>query len=145
MRIRAFAAAPLALVLVGALASRGCGGSSDGDSGSGAAATVPSGALVVTAVEGIAWDSKTYAATAVDGKVQIAAKNDSSLPHNLHIIDSDNVDVGLSLSMSKKGDVTTGSRGAGTRHVSGDLHHRRPRQHEVDAHGQLSTVRSVSS
>ena len=45
----------------------------------------------------------------VDGKVQIAAKNDSSLPHNLHIIDSDSVDVGLSLSMNKKGDVKTGS------------------------------------
>jgi plastocyanin len=108
MRIRAFAA-PFALALVGALALAGCGGSSDGDSGSSAAATVPSGALVVTAVEGIAWDSKTYAATAVDGKVEIAAKNDSSLPHNLHIIDSDNVDVGLSLSMSNKGDVKTGS------------------------------------
>src|SRR3954449_6988923 len=104
MRIRAFAAAPvLALALVA------CGGSSDGDGGSGAAATVPSGALVVTAIEGIAWDSKTYAATAVDGKVEIAAKNDSSLPHNLHIIDSDSVDVGLSLSMSNKGDVKTGS------------------------------------
>jgi plastocyanin len=103
MRIRAFAVAALALALVA------CGGSSDGDSGSGAAATVPSGALVVTAVEGIAWDSKTYAATAVDGKVQIAAKNDSSLPHNLHIIDSDSVDVGLSLGMSNKGDVETGS------------------------------------
>ena len=103
MRIRAFAAVPLlALGLVGC-------GSSGGGSGSGASATVPSGAVVITAVEGIAWDAKTYTATPVDGKVEIAAKNNSSLPHNLHIIDSNSVDVGLSLSMSNKGDVKTGS------------------------------------
>ena len=103
MRIRAFAAVPLlALGLVGC-------GSSGGGSGSGAAATVPSGAVVVTAVEGIAWDSKTYTATPVNGKVEIAGKNNSSLPHNLHIIDSNSVDVGLSLSLSNKGDVKTGS------------------------------------
>ena len=103
MRFRAFAAVPLL-----ALALVGCG-SNDGDSADGAAATPPSDALVVTAVEGIAWDAKTYAATAVDGKVEIAAKNDSSLPHNLHIIDSDSVDVGLSLAISNRGDVDTGS------------------------------------
>jgi len=103
MRFRAFAAVPfLALALVGC-------GSSDSGKGSGAAATAPSGALVVTAVEGIAWDSKTYTATPVDGKVEIAAKNDSSLPHNLHIIDSNNVDVGLSLAIGNKGDIETGS------------------------------------
>jgi len=103
MKLRAFAAVPFL-----ALALAGCG-SSGSDSGSGAAATAPGGALVITAVEGIAWDSKTYSATAVDGKVEIAAKNESSLPHNLHIIDSNNVDVGLSLAMSNKGDIKTGS------------------------------------
>src|SRR4051812_18228010 len=101
MKLRAFAAVPFL-----ALALAGCGSSG---SGSGAAATAPSGALVITAVEGIAWDSKTYSATPVDGKVEIAAKNNSSLPHNLHIIDSNSVDVGLSLAMSNKGDVKTGS------------------------------------
>src|SRR3954452_16759889 len=103
MRFRALAAVPFLALGLGAC------GSSDGGNGSGAAATAPSSALVVTAIEGIAWDSKTYAATAVDGKVEIAGKNDSSLPHNLHIIDKDNVDVGLSLAMSNKGDVKTGS------------------------------------
>src|SRR3954447_7363337 len=103
MKLRAFAAVPFL-----ALALAGCG-SSGSDSGSGAAATAPGGALVITAVEGLPRDSKTYSATPVDGKVEIAAKNEASLPHNLHIIDSNNVDVGLSLAMSNKGDIKTGS------------------------------------
>jgi len=101
MRFRALAAVPfLALALVGC-------GSSGGSSG--APATAPSDALVITAVEGIAWDAKTYSANAVDGRVKIAAKNDSSLPHNLHLVDSNSVDVGVSLSIQNKGDIDTQS------------------------------------
>ena len=45
------------------------------------------------------------AATAVGGKVKIAVENDSTLPHNLHLLDSNNVDVGLALSAQDRGDV----------------------------------------
>jgi plastocyanin len=91
------------------LASRFVGCGSSGNSASGAAPTAPSDATVITAIEGIAWDAKTYAATAVDGKVTIAAKNDSSLPHNLHLINSANEDVGLSLKIDNRGDIDTKS------------------------------------
>jgi plastocyanin len=37
--------------------------------------------------------------------VNIAIKNDSSLPHNLHLLDSNNVDVGLALSAQNRGDL----------------------------------------
>jgi plastocyanin len=96
MRFRTLLAVPfVAFFLVGC--------SSGG--GSGTAATVPADATVITAIEGIAWDAKTYTASAVDAKVTIAVKNDSSLPHNLHLIDADNVDIGVSLEVTKRGDV----------------------------------------
>jgi plastocyanin len=101
MRFRALAAVPFI-----AIALLGCGGSS---SASNTSATIPANATVVTAIDGIAWDAKSYVATAVDGKVTIAAKNDSSLPHNLHLIDAESVDVGLSLDVNKKGDVASAS------------------------------------
>lgn len=82
----------------------GCG-SSDKGSGNGGGATLPADTLVIKAIEGIEWDAKSYVATAVGGKVNIALEDDSSLPHNLHLIDSDNVDVGLALNVSKNGDV----------------------------------------
>ena len=87
-----------------ALSLVGCG-SSDSGSGTSSGATVPANTLVVNAIEGIAWDAKSYVATAVDGKVSIAIENDSSLPHNLHLLDSDNVDVGLVLNVAKRGDI----------------------------------------
>jgi plastocyanin len=71
--------------------------------------TAPSDATVITAIDGIAWDAKTYTATAVDGKVKLSAKNDSSLPHNLHLIDSNSTDVGVSLAISNRGDIDTKS------------------------------------
>src|SRR6476659_9639924 len=101
MDLRALAAVPLL-----ALALVGCGSGSDSAN---SAATAPADAVGITAIGGIAWDAKTYAATAVDGKVEIAAKNDSSLPHNLHLLDSTNTDVGVSLAINKKGDVETKS------------------------------------
>ena len=103
MRFRSLLAVPFV-----ALALVGCG-SSDGGSGGGSDATVPAGATLITAIEGIAWDSPTYTGTAVDGRVTISVKNDSSLPHNLHLIDSDNVDVGVSLEVSGRGQVDTES------------------------------------
>lgn len=83
-----------------ALAVVGCSSASSGSGG-----TAPANATLVKAIEGIAWDAKTYTATPVDGKVTIAVRNDSSLPHNLHLIDAENVDVGLSLVVNAKGDL----------------------------------------
>ena len=99
MRFRTLLVVPfVALTLVGC-------SSSDG----GGSATAPAGATVITAIEGIAWDATTYSATVVDGRVTISAKNDSTLPHNLHLLDSENVDVGVSLEVSGRGDVDTKS------------------------------------
>jgi plastocyanin len=86
---------------------------------SGGAATVPAGATLITAIEGIAWDAKTYAATAVDGKVTIALENDSSLPHDLHLIDAENVDVGIALEVAGRGgtDTKTSTLAVGTYQV----------------------------
>ena len=97
MKFRTLVAVPfIALSLVG------CGSS---DSGSSSGATVPANTLVVKALDGIAWDAKSYVATAVDGKVSIAIENESPLPHNLHLLDSDNVDVGLTLNVTKRGEL----------------------------------------
>jgi plastocyanin len=94
----------LAVVPFIALALVGCG-----SSGSSSGATLPANATVIKAIEGIAWDAKTYTATAVAGKVTIALENNSSLPHNLHLLDKDNVDVGLALTVQARSDVHTDS------------------------------------
>jgi plastocyanin len=99
MKFRTLLAVPfIALSIVGC-------SSSDSGGGNGGAATVPADTLVIKAIDGIAWDAKSYVATAVGGKVKIAIENDSSLPHNLHLLDSNNVDVGLALSAQDRGDV----------------------------------------
>ncbi len=99
MRSRTFFAIPLATMSLAACSS--------GSSGNGG--TVPAGATVVKAIEGIAWDAKTYSAPlTADGKAIIAVENDSSLPHNLHLLDSNNVDVGVALSVSSRGDLVSG-------------------------------------
>ena len=92
----------LALVALPCVALAGC--SSGGSDGGG---TVPANATVIRAIDGIAWDAKTYTATAVDGKVTISLKDDSSLPHNLHLVGADDVDVGVSLDVQGKGDSHT--------------------------------------
>jgi plastocyanin len=99
MKFRTLLAVPFIAVSIA-----GCGSSGSGSS-NGGGATLPAGTLVIKAVEGIAWDAKSYAATAVGGKVNIAIEDDSSLPHNLHLLDSNNVDVGLALSVQERGDV----------------------------------------
>jgi hypothetical protein len=99
MRFRTLVAAPfIVLSLVGC-------GSSGGGGGGGGGATLPADTLVIKALEGISWDAKSYVATSVGGKVNIAVENDSTLPHNLHLLDSDNVDVGLALSVANRGEV----------------------------------------
>jgi plastocyanin len=90
-----------------ALALVGCG-SSDGG-GDASSATTPANATVITAIEGIAWDAKTYTGTAVDGRVTISVKNDSTLPHNLHLLDAENVDVGVAMEVANRGQVDTQS------------------------------------
>jgi plastocyanin len=92
MRIRF--ATPLAVAATLALAA--CGGSSSSDT------TTPSDAdVVVKAIEGILWEKDTYTATA--GEVTIEAVNDSSAPHNLHLLDSTNTDLGIKLDIPVKG------------------------------------------
>jgi plastocyanin len=76
-----------------------CGGSSD------TADTIPEGATVINAVDGLAWEAESYTATAVDGKVLIASENKSNQPHNLHIIDADKVEQPGGLDTPTKGDV----------------------------------------
>ena len=99
MKFRTFAAVPFI-----ALALAGCG-----SSGGGTAGTVPANATLIKALDGIAWDAKTYTAAAVAGKVTIAVENESSSPHNLHILDAANVDVGLALDVDGRGDVKSNS------------------------------------
>jgi hypothetical protein len=97
MRFRTFVAVPFI-----ALSLASCGSSGD-DSGS--EVTLPAGTVVITAIEGIAWDKPSSEATSVDGKVSIAAKNASSLPHDLHLIDSESVDVGVDLEVNGRNDI----------------------------------------
>jgi plastocyanin len=99
MRFRSLLAVPFV-----ALSVVGCS-SSDG----GSTATTPADAVVVTAIEGIAWDAKTYTGTAVDGRVTIAVKNDSSLPHDLRLLDAENVDVGVKLEVTGRNDIDSES------------------------------------
>ena len=75
--------APLAL-LVATLAA--CGNDDKKDSGSDTTAD-SSGALVVSAEDGIRWDKDEYEATA--GEVLVELHNNSTLQHNLYIIAED--------------------------------------------------------
>ncbi len=101
MRFRTFVAVPFI-----ALSLASCG-SSGGDSSSDA--TLPAGTVVITAIEGIAWDKPSYEAASVDGKVSIAVKNQSSLPHDLHLIDPESVDVGIDLEVNGRNDIDSTS------------------------------------
>lgn len=101
MRFRTLLAVPfVALTVVGCSSS---------DGGSGRGATIPANATVIAAIEGISWDAKSYAATATSGRVAIAVTNESSLPHNLHLVDAESVDVGLDLKVENRGDTDTAS------------------------------------
>ena len=99
MRFRTLAILPFA-----AFAMVGCSSSSNGGG-----ATIPAGATLIKAQEAITWDAKTYTATPVDGKVTISLRDESSLPHNLHLVDAEGNDAGLSLDVEGHGDVHTDS------------------------------------
>lgn len=90
------------LVLVGALALAACGGGDDSSSSSGT--TLPAD-LTVTAIDGLSWDSASYTATA--GEVTIAVVNDSSQPHNLHIVDSTGTQLPEVFDIPSKGQVAS--------------------------------------
>jgi hypothetical protein len=100
MKFRTLLAVPFV-----ALTLAGCSSSDGGGSG----ATLPADATLITAIEGIAWDAPTYTATAVDGRVTIAVKNVSSLPHDLHLLDAENVDVGVALEVTGRNDIDSKS------------------------------------
>lgn len=76
-----------------------CGG---GDSSSDA--TVPADAdLVVRALDGIRWDAESYTAPA--GEITVVFENASSLPHNLHFIDADGVQLPTVLDLPRRGEI----------------------------------------
>jgi plastocyanin len=87
--------------VAGLLTLSACGGGTGSSSN-----TVPADAgLVVTAIEGINWDAKTYTATA--GDVKVAAVNQSSLPHNLRIVDASGAQLPAGFNIASRGDIRT--------------------------------------
>lgn len=72
------------------------------------AGTAPANAdLEVHAVDGIAWNAKSYTATSTDGTITLFAANDSSLPHNLQVLDSTGKKVGKQVDIVKAGSSAT--------------------------------------
>jgi plastocyanin len=61
----------------------------------------------VVAVDGVAWASKSYTATAKDGKVTITGKNASSIAHNLYVLDSSGAIIGDFINLPKNGSADT--------------------------------------
>lgn len=89
-------------IAAGALVLAACGGGGSGSDGTSAPIDAD---VVVTAIDPIAWDKADYTATA--GEVVIAAKNNSSQPHNLHIVAPDKSQLPVALNIPSKGDVET--------------------------------------
>ncbi|MFZ4718330.1 MAG: hypothetical protein ACOYMR_02830 [Ilumatobacteraceae bacterium] len=94
-KIASFAAA-------GLLVLSACGG------GSSTPSTTPADAdVVVRAIDGISWNSKSYKATATDGAVSIFGVNDSALAHNLYVLgDADKV-IGTPIDLPERGSEGT--------------------------------------
>ena len=89
-------------VVVLALALAACGGERA------ASGTAPATAdLEVRALDGIVWNANSYSATSTDGAITIFAANDSSLPHNLQVLDTDGKKVGKLVDLAKPGASTT--------------------------------------
>ena len=81
-----------------------CGGSGS----SGPAGTVPADVdVAVHAKDGLVWDAKSYAATSHDGTVIVYGVNDSSLAHNLYILDTDGKDVAAGIDLAGSGSSGT--------------------------------------
>jgi plastocyanin len=99
-------AAPLFVLSLFALTA--CGG--NGTSATTAPANVD---LTVRAKAAVAFDQPSYtAALRADGTLAIALINDSSLPHNLHVVDGDGNDVDKNapkVRVSGNGDESNGT------------------------------------
>lgn len=78
-----------------------CGGSSDSASDG----TLPPSDVQLIAVEGIAWNASSYSATATDGTVDILGRNESSLPHNLYVVDSTGTQQREFINLPQRGDA----------------------------------------
>ncbi len=90
------------VVAVALLALGACGGERT------SSATAPANVdLEVRALDGIAWNAKSYSATSADGTLTLFAANDSTLPHNLQVLDKDGKDVGKLVDLSRPGASTT--------------------------------------
>ena len=90
------------VVAVALLALAACGGERA------ASSTAPADVDVeVRAVDGIAWNASAYTATATDGSITLFVANDSTLPHNLQVLDKDGKDVGKLIDIAKSGSSTT--------------------------------------
>ena len=63
--------------------------------------------LEVRAIDGIEWNASAYTATATDGSITLFTANDSTLPHNLQVIDKDGKDVGKLIDITKSGSSAT--------------------------------------
>lgn len=59
--------------------------------------------IEVVALDGLAWAQSSYEATATDGAVTIYGVNESSLPHNLYVRDSQGNQVGSFIDLPTRG------------------------------------------
>ena len=90
------------VVAVALLVFAACGGERA------ASGTAPASVDVeVRAVDGIAWNASAYTATATDGSITLFTANDSTLPHNLQVLDKDGKDVGKLIDIAKSGSSAT--------------------------------------
>ena len=71
------------------------------------AETLPSGALVITAVSGLRFDAESYGPVPA-GDIVFGYKNDDSIRHTLIIAKSDTKVPNFKLVVAKKGDVDSG-------------------------------------
>lgn len=102
MTRRSLPLSSLAAVLAAGSLLAACGG----DSGS--SSTLPANAdVTVKAEDGLKWDSTSFTATATDGKVLIAAENDSSLAHNLYVVAEDGTQAPQFIDLPKHGSTGT--------------------------------------
>jgi hypothetical protein len=92
----------LTVAAAGLLALSACGSSSSGTSPD----TVPAGATLITAEDGIQWSDSSYQATATNGEITIAGRNASSLAHNLYVISPDGTKNPTFIDMPKRGTTT---------------------------------------
>lgn len=102
MKTRYLTSAAVVPFTVALLALTACGGER---ASSGTAPTDVD--LEVRAVDGIAWNAKSFTATATNGSITLFAANDSTLPHNLQVLDKDGKDVGKLVDLAKSGASAT--------------------------------------